>query len=98
MQAVSPEGNEIIGTLEILEGTARADISLSSNGTLNVEYCGETDVDWNTQQTKTEKGERLFVCSRHKVWRESQIVEATTTGRSKDSGPSHTGNALPLAS
>lgn len=87
MKAASPEGNELIGTLEVVEGTARADIGLSRNGRLKVEYCGETDVDWNTQQTKTEKGERLFVCSRHKVWRESQIVEAAKTVRSKKSGP-----------
>ena len=83
MKAVSPEGNEIVGTLEIVEGTARADIGLSRNGRLKVEYCGETDMDWNTQQTKTEKDERLFVCSRHKVWRESQVVKATKASRRK---------------
>jgi hypothetical protein len=83
MNAISPEGNQIIGTLEVVEGTARADIGLSRNGRLKVEYCGETDVDWNTQQAKTEDGERLFVCSRHKVWRESQIVEATKASRGK---------------
>jgi len=83
MKAVSPEGNEIVGTLEVVEGTARADVGLSRNGRLKVEYGGETDVDWNTQQAKTQKGERLFVCSRHQVWRESQVVEATQARRSK---------------
>jgi hypothetical protein len=81
MKALSPEGNEIVGTLEVVEGTARAAVGLSRNGRLKVEYGGETDVDWNTQQTKIEKGERLFVCSRHKVWRESQVVEATKASR-----------------
>ena len=83
MKTVSPEGNEIVGTLEVVEGTARADVGLSRNGRLKVEYCGETDVDWNTQQAKTEDGERLFVCSRHKVWRESQVVDATKARRGK---------------
>ena len=83
MKALSPEGNEIVGTLEVVEGTARADVGLSRNGRLKVEYGGETDVDWNTQQTKIEKGERLFVCSQDKVWRESQVVEATKARRGK---------------
>ena len=83
MNAVSPEGDEIIGTLEIVEGTSCADVNLSKNGRLKVDYCGETDVDWNTQQTIIEKGERLFVCSQHKVWRENQVVEATKARRGK---------------
>jgi len=87
MKAVSPEGNEIVGTLEVVEGTAHADVGLSRNGRLKVEYGGETDVDWNTQHTKTDKGKRLFVCSRHKVWRESQVVEATQARRGRKSVP-----------
>jgi hypothetical protein len=77
MKAVSPEGNPIIGTLEFVEGVARADITIWDNGELNVEYSGETEVDWNSQMTKIEVGERLFVCSRRKLWRESQVVQAT---------------------
>ena len=42
----------------------------------NIGKC-ETEVDWDSQRTKTEEGERLFVCSRHKLWRESQVVPAT---------------------
>ena len=45
------------------------------------DYChygsDETEVDWDSQKTKTEEGERLFVWSRRKLWRESQVVEAT---------------------
>ena len=37
MNAVSPEGDEIIGTLEIVEGTSCADVSLSKNGRLKVD-------------------------------------------------------------
>ena len=91
MNAVSPEGDEIIGTLEIVEGTSCADVSLSKNGRLKVDYCGETDVDWNSQQTKTDNGERLFVCSRHMVWRESQVLEATKARRDRGSGPRRRG-------
>lgn len=83
MKAISPEGNEIIGTLEVIEGVARADVALSRNGRLKVEFLGETDVDWNTQVAKTEKAERLFVCSQHKVWREDQVKRATQARRQK---------------
>jgi len=50
---------------------------------VKVQFLGETDVDWNTQVTKTEKAERLFVCSQHKVWREDQIKRATQARRQK---------------
>ena len=83
MKAISPEGNEIIGTLEVIEGVARADVALARNGRLKVEFLGETDADWNTQVTKTEKAERLFVCSQHKVWREDQVKKATQARRQK---------------
>jgi hypothetical protein len=91
MKAVSPEGNEIIGTLEIVEGTASAEVRLSRNGRLRVGYRGETDVDWNSQRTKTEQGERLFVCSRHKVWRERRVLEATKAFLGKKLRPSRHG-------
>lgn len=81
MKAISPEGNEIIGTLEVIEGIARADVTLTRNGRLKVEFQGETDVDWNSQATKTQGSERLFVCSRHKVWREGEIRHATLSRR-----------------
>lgn len=77
MNAVSPEGNEIIGTLEVIEGVARAEVALTRNGRLKVEFLGDTEVDWNSQTTKTQNGERLFVCSQRKVWRESQVKNAT---------------------
>ena len=79
MKAVSPEGNDIIGTLEVIEGVARAEVSLARNGRLKVEFLGDTDVDWNSQATKTQNGERLFVCSERKVWRERRVKTATQT-------------------
>ena len=83
MKAVSPEGNEIVGTLEIVEGTACAKVSLTRNQRLRVEYGGETDVDWNSQRTKTDQGERLFVCSQQRVWRESHVLKATKGRRGR---------------
>jgi hypothetical protein len=84
MNAVSPEGNLIIGTMEVVEGVALAEITIGDHGELNVEYSGETEVDWNSQTSKIEEGERLFVCSQRKLWRESQVMQATqasTSGR-----------------
>ena len=83
MNAVSPEGDPIIGTTNFVEGVARADVTIGDKGELNVEYSGETEVDWNSQRTKIEEGERLFVCSRHKLWRESQVVPATQASTSE---------------
>ena len=77
MKALSPEGNEIIGTLDVVRGTVRADVDLRANGTLNIEYVGETEVDWDRQETRTENGERLFVCSQRTVWRGNEVVRAT---------------------
>ena len=77
MKALSPEGNKIIGTLDVVRGTARAAVDLGATGTLNIEYLGETEVDWDSQETKTQDGERLFVCSQRKVWRENEVVRAT---------------------
>src|ERR1043166_8281916 len=74
LQALSPEGNEIIGTLDVVQGTARAD--LAADGTLAIEYLGETEGNWNSQRSKTQEGERLFVCSQRKIWPENQIILA----------------------
>jgi len=84
MKAVSPEGNEIIGTLDVVRGTARATVDLGVQDALNIEYLGETEVDWDSQETKILDGERLFVCSQRKVWRENEVVRAT---RSKTGAP-----------
>lgn len=81
MKAISPEGNEIIGTLEVVEGVARAEVTLSEKSRLEVDYLGETEIDWNQQVTKTDKGGRLFVCSQHKVWREIQVKRATAEAK-----------------
>jgi hypothetical protein len=81
MKAVSPEGNNIIGTLDVVRGTARAEIQLNEKGALNIEYLGETEVDWDSQETKTLDGERLFVCSQRKVWKENEVVRATQSNR-----------------
>jgi len=84
MKAVSPEGNDIIGTLEMIEGVALAEVTLAGNGRrLKFEFRGETEIDWNSQATKTENGERLFVCSQHKMWRESEVKRATHARRQK---------------
>ena len=67
----------------MIEGTACAEVSLTRNRRLRVEYSGETDVDWNSQRTKTDQGERLFVCCRQRVWQESQVLKATKARRGR---------------
>src|SRR5258708_37570615 len=84
MKALSPEGNKIIGTLDVVRGTARADVDLGATGTLNIEYMGETEVDWDSQETKTQDGERLFVCSQRKVWRGDATRPAGPPARNQE--------------
>jgi hypothetical protein len=70
--AVSPAGSPIVGTLEMMEGTALAEVTLDEKGQLDVKYSGETKADWNSQRTQLSGAERLFVCSDDLIWLESE--------------------------
>jgi len=79
--AVSPAGSRIIGTIETIAGTALADVTLTPKGELDVEYSGQTKLDWDSQKTQVSGNERLFVSSDHLVWCESEVRLATLEKR-----------------
>ena len=78
MRAVSPDGSEIVGTLEIVPGTANIlphSFTKDAKGELEFEYSGQTDIEWDSQTTQNdEKGERLFVDENGGTWPESQLT------------------------
>lgn len=73
---LSPKGNEIVGTLETVSGVADIDVLSAKikNGKINFEYAGNTDIDWNSQKTVIEKGQRLFVDTEYNIFPENEIV------------------------
>lgn len=75
-QLVTLEGAEITGTAETIPATA---IALSAtrreDGTLEVQYEGQTDVDWDGQKTlKTPNGQRLYVTDSGEWVPESHVM------------------------
>lgn len=71
---VTLDGEEIIGTLERVPGTANiGSASRNSDGSINIEHGGETDIDWNEQKTVKINGERLFVTASGDTVTESQV-------------------------
>ena len=70
-----PNGEEIVGTFDLLTGQALVNgIKVDQDGTVEPDYEGTTEVHWNDQRTKYEAGERLYVDDDGGVWRESQLV------------------------
>lgn len=71
---VTLDGEEIIGTLERVPGTANiGSASRNDDGSINIEHGGETDIDWNEQKTVKINGERLFVTASGDTVTESQV-------------------------
>lgn len=72
---MSPNGAEIVGTYENLHGCAFANVWQNEDGTLGLEYAGETEIDWDGQETQTnEHGVTMWVCTEGLVWPEDQLT------------------------
>jgi hypothetical protein len=106
--AFHPNGERIIGTLESLEGRANVNpgtFSRDEDGSLDFEYQGETEVYGDSQSSKRENGERVFISEHGSVCRSSEVllgrpIEAKVYGThimtSQESGtPSATFDARP---
>ena len=61
----APDGTLITATRELIPGTCDlnpyGDITRNADGTLDFEWCGETEIDWDGQETVEENGERIFI-------------------------------------
>lgn len=73
----SPDGNKIIGTYETVFGTAKIfDGAKIVKGKIEFEYTGDTNIDWNSQKTVKENGERVFVDEKFGLFKEDEIIRA----------------------
>jgi hypothetical protein len=76
LEAKSPTGSPILGTLEHLP--ARAEIKVfwrNAQGELEWDYAGETEVFWNGQETRhDDKGHVLFFDEANDAWTEDDLT------------------------
>jgi len=68
----SPNGSKIIGTAELIPGTAMI-ISIDDDG--HPEYTGETELDWDNQWTKTRDDKFLFIDDDGYLWTFNQLMK-----------------------
>ncbi len=77
MRAISPNGYDIIGTDELVPGTALivdGTYERGKDGILDFEWDGETKMFWDGQRTVEDaNGERLFVDTEGELWPESKV-------------------------
>lgn len=83
MNLYAPNGKLIVGTLERIYGVAGIIVTGPRNpatGEFQFDYDGETDVDWNSQETElttcatTETTHRAFVDADGVSWPENQLT------------------------
>jgi len=72
----APNGKLIIGTLETVPGTALIQNAKVKCGKVEFEYEGETKIDWDSQKSVLEGGQRVFVDEEWNTWTENKIVAA----------------------
>jgi hypothetical protein len=77
MRAISPTGASITGTSEILRGEAYINpdsFRRGEDGTLDYDWQGSTEVDWDGQQTETdERGQVVFIDADGAYWPADKI-------------------------
>ena len=73
---LTPTGKELAGTLEAFDWAVAltTGVSREIDGTFEPGYEGTTDIDWNTQHTVYEDGQRVWVDEDNRLWREHELV------------------------
>lgn len=77
MQAKSPTGSPIVGTLERLSGVAHVvhdSYQRLADGSLYIDHAGDTKVFWDDQMTVTRDGKAIYVDEDGAEWPEDQVV------------------------
>ena len=67
---LSPNGHRIIGTSDVILATAMIS-GISEDG--EPEYYGESEVNWDSQETRERDGKILFVCEDGEEWTFDQL-------------------------
>jgi hypothetical protein len=72
----TPDGVAIIGTLEVLHGSAGLEkVFEDEKGKIDIQHDGETKVFWDGQTTmKNSRGDRIFICANGNSWAESKLL------------------------
>ena len=71
----SPTGVPIVGTDELIPGTAYIDeVGLQENGEYKIEFTGYTEEFAELQYTKTRDGEDLYIDENGDQWKESELL------------------------
>ncbi|MER9176225.1 hypothetical protein NKH72_21855 [Mesorhizobium sp. M0955] len=73
---VSPKGHDIVGTYERVYGIAQIS-EITAEG--EPVYAGGTKIDWDSQETLTRNGKRVFVDEGGDEWTFDQLVKAEET-------------------
>jgi hypothetical protein len=75
MKLITPKGTTIVGTADSVLATAIiTGPRRNEAGEIEFDYVGESDVDWNTQETRTDaNGETLYTDDRGEDWPESSL-------------------------
>ena len=74
---IAPNGVEIVGTLERIPGVAGIeDVTLTADGKFELEWTGDTEIDWNGQETETDAMYqcRIFVDENGESWLEHELM------------------------
>lgn len=76
MKLYAPNGSPIIGTADTILATPQAlSFERLPDGSIEVEWSGETEVHWDSQTTnKDERGFDIFVAEDGTEWPEDQLV------------------------
>lgn len=74
-RALSPDGAEIVGTLEIVHGCSKIfGFTEQTNGSFAYSYEGGTDYWTDDQRTATRRGLTLFVDADGEIWTERELT------------------------
>lgn len=74
LRAFSQQGFPIIGTSDLIPGTALGTPERLEDGTVTIDWDGETKIHWNGQQTREDGGETIYVDSEENECKESELV------------------------
>lgn len=80
---VTKDGEKITDTLELVQGTCQIDgVERAVDGSLDINWCGETRLDWDGQKTVERNGQRVFLdeSGNEHLENELHLVEADDSG------------------
>ena len=70
---LSPHGDSIVGTSDIVRATALIS-GINDDG--SPVYAGQSEIDWDSQATKTRDGCIVYLCEAGEEWTFDQLVKA----------------------